>query len=43
MVLSCPHAGRIYPAEFIAASIADITDLRGLEDFGVDQHHRCRE
>ncbi len=37
VVLSCPHAGRIYPAEFIAASIADITDLRGLEDFGVDQ------
>ena len=37
VVLSCPHAGRIYPAEFINASIADITDLRGLEDFGVDQ------
>ena len=37
MVLSCPHAGRIYPAEFIAASIANIADLRGLEDFGVDQ------
>jgi N-formylglutamate amidohydrolase len=37
VVLSCPHAGRIYPAEFIAASIANITDLRGLEDFGVDQ------
>ena len=37
VVLSCPHAGRVYPAEFIAASIADITDLRGLEDFGVDQ------
>ena len=37
VVLSCPHAGRIYPAEFIAASIADIADLRGLEDFGVDQ------
>ena len=37
VVLSFPHAGRIYPAEFIAASIADITDLRGLEDFGVDQ------
>ena len=37
IVLSCPHAGRIYPAEFIAASIADLTDLRGLEDFAVDQ------
>ncbi len=37
VILSCPHAGRIYPAEFIAASIADIADLRGLEDFGVDQ------
>ena len=37
VVLSCPHAGRIYPAEFIAASIANIADLRGLEDFGVDQ------
>ncbi|MDC1383883.1 N-formylglutamate amidohydrolase [Candidatus Puniceispirillum sp.] len=37
VVLSCPHAGRIYPAEFIAASIADIKGLRSLEDFGVDQ------
>ncbi len=37
VVLSCPHAGRIYPAEFIAASIANITSLRSLEDFGVDQ------
>ena len=37
VVLSSPHAGRIYPAEFIAASIADVTGLRGLEDFGVDQ------
>ena len=37
VVLSCPHAGRIYPAEFIAASIADISSLRSLEDFGVDQ------
>ena len=37
VVLSCPHAGRVYPAEFIAASIADITNLRSLEDFGVDQ------
>ena len=36
VVLSSPHAGRIYPAEFIASSIADITALRGLEDFGVD-------
>ncbi|MFZ9134838.1 MAG: N-formylglutamate amidohydrolase, partial [Candidatus Puniceispirillaceae bacterium] len=36
VVLSSPHAGRIYPAEFITASIADITALRGLEDFGVD-------
>ena len=37
VVLSSPHAGRIYPAEFIAASIADVAALRGLEDFGVDQ------
>ena len=37
VVLSCPHAGRIYPAEFIAASIEDIKNLRSLEDFGVDQ------
>ena len=37
VVLSSPHAGRVYPAEFIAASIADVTALRGLEDFGVDQ------
>ena len=37
VVLSSPHAGRVYPAEFIAASIADVTSLRGLEDFGVDQ------
>ncbi|MDP4632155.1 MAG: N-formylglutamate amidohydrolase [Porticoccaceae bacterium] len=37
LVLSSPHAGRVYPAEFIAASIADVNALRGLEDFGVDQ------
>ena len=37
VVLSSPHAGRVYPAEFIAASIADVTALRGLEDFAVDQ------
>ena len=37
VVLSSPHAGRVYPTEFIAASIADVTALRGLEDFGVDQ------
>ena len=37
VVLSSPHAGRVYPAEFIAGSIADVTALRGLEDFGVDQ------
>ena len=37
VVLSAPHAGRVYPAEFIAASIADVNALRGLEDFGVDQ------
>ncbi|MDA9641672.1 N-formylglutamate amidohydrolase [Alphaproteobacteria bacterium] len=37
VVLSSPHAGRVYPAEFIAASIANVTALRGLEDFGVDQ------
>lgn len=37
VVLSSPHAGRVYPAEFIAASIADVNALRGLEDFGVDQ------
>ena len=37
VVLSSPHAGRVYPAEFIAASIADVNALRGLEDFAVDQ------
>ena len=27
VVLSSPHAGRVYPAEFIAASIADVNAL----------------
>ncbi len=37
LVLSCPHAGRIYPAAFIAASAVSLSNLRGLEDFAVDR------
>lgn len=36
VVLSFPHAGRIYPAEFIAMTAAPIEALRGLEDFATD-------
>ena len=36
VVLSFPHAGRIYPAEFIAMAAAPIDALRGLEDFATD-------
>ena len=36
VVLSFPHAGRIYPAEFIAMTTASLEALRGLEDFATD-------
>jgi len=36
VVLSFPHAGRIYPAEFVVMTAAPIAALRGLEDFATD-------
>ena len=36
IVVSCPHAGRTYPASMIAAAALPVEALRGLEDFGVD-------
>jgi len=36
VVISCPHAGRGYPAGMLAAAAVPVTALRGLEDFGVD-------
>lgn len=36
VVASCPHAGRSYPANMLAAAQAPVSALRGLEDFGVD-------
>ena len=36
VVLSFPHAGRIYPAEFVTMTGAPIEALRGLEDFATD-------
>ncbi|MBT6415962.1 N-formylglutamate amidohydrolase [Candidatus Puniceispirillum sp.] len=37
VVVSCPHAGRLYPAEFIATSALELAALRDLEDFAVDR------
>jgi N-formylglutamate deformylase len=37
VIISCPHSGRIYPAEFLATCAVDLADLRGLEDFATDQ------
>lgn len=37
LVISCPHAGRIYPAEFVTDSAVDLAALRGLEDFATDR------
>lgn len=36
VVVSCPHAGRTYPASMINAASQPVEALRGLEDFGVD-------
>jgi N-formylglutamate amidohydrolase len=36
IVVSCPHAGRTYPASMINAAAQPVEALRGLEDFGVD-------
>ena len=36
IVASCPHAGRGYPADMLAAASQPVEALRGLEDFGVD-------
>lgn len=36
LVISCPHAGRMYPAEFVATSALDLAALRDLEDYAVD-------
>lgn len=36
LVLSCPHAGRLYPADFVAASALALAALRDLEDYAVD-------
>ena len=36
LVISCPHAGRLYPAEFVATSALDLAALRDLEDYAVD-------
>jgi N-formylglutamate amidohydrolase len=36
VVFSCPHSGRVYPADFIANCAVTIEDLRGLEDFATD-------
>ncbi len=36
VIVSCPHAGRIYPADLTSSIIQPVDALRGLEDFGVD-------
>ena len=36
VVVSCPHAGRTYPASMIEIAAPPVEALRGLEDFGVD-------
>lgn len=36
LVVSCPHAGRLYPADFVATSALDLAALRDLEDYAVD-------
>lgn len=37
VVVSCPHAGRQYPEDLLAASTSGLAALRDLEDFAVDQ------
>ncbi|MEC8641322.1 MAG: N-formylglutamate amidohydrolase [Pseudomonadota bacterium] len=36
VIVSCPHAGRTYPASMINLAAQPVEELRGLEDFGVD-------
>ena len=36
VVVSCPHAGRTYPASMLNSASQPVEALRGLEDFGVD-------
>ena len=36
LVISCPHAGRLYPADFVATSALALAALRDLEDYAVD-------
>jgi len=36
IVVSCPHAGRYYPDELVAAGSVGLMALRDLEDFAVD-------
>ncbi len=36
VIVSCPHAGRTYPASMIDTAAQPVEALRGLEDFGVD-------
>jgi N-formylglutamate amidohydrolase len=36
VVASCPHAGRDYPATLTEAATLPVSQMRGLEDFGVD-------
>ncbi len=37
VVVSCPHAGRNYPDNLVAVSIAKLEAMRDLEDFAVDK------
>ena len=30
LIVSCPHAGRIYPFEFVSSAKVEIDELRGL-------------
>ncbi len=36
VIVSCPHAGRTYPASMMDCAAQPVEALRGLEDFGVD-------
>ena len=37
VVISCPHAGRVYPTEFVDQLSLEVRQLRTLEDFAMDQ------
>jgi len=36
IIISCPHAGRDYPASMTDKAALDVAEMRGLEDFAVD-------